>query len=138
MYAYGVFIDVTTSGIIGSVNYVYLINVLVSGLVLLKVAGSICDIVAMYGLGTRSLVYSNHMLEPASFEREAAKYAIQGAMAVNAFRAADTKRSGDGLDIEEIYESPRRGVPQRRRNVCRRKGIGRFRRGQVQIASSHA
>ena len=104
MYAYGVFIDVTTSGIIGSVNYVYLINVLVSGLVLLKVAGSICDIVAMYGLGTRSLVYSNHMLEPASFEREAAKYAIQGAMAVNAFRAADTKRSGDGLDIEEIYE----------------------------------
>ena len=104
MYAYGVFIDVTTSGIIGSVNYVYIINVLVSGLVLLKVAGSICDIVAMYGLGTRSLVYSNHMLEPASFEREAAKYAIQGAMAVNSFRAADTKRSGDGLDIEEIYE----------------------------------
>lgn len=76
MYVYGVFIDVIMSGIIGLVNYVYLINVFVFGFVLLKVAGSICDIVAMYGFGTRLFVYFNYMLEFVSFECEVVKYVI--------------------------------------------------------------
>ena len=103
MYAYGVHIDITTSGMIGSVNYVYLINVLVSGLVMLKLAGTICDLIAMYGLGTRSLIYSNHMLEEANFVKESAKYAVQGMMAVTSFQAADSSGSGN-LDINELYE----------------------------------
>jgi hypothetical protein len=103
MYAYGVHIDITSSGMIGSINYVYLINVLVSGLVMLKLAGTICDLIAMYGLGTRSLIYSNHMLEEANFVKESAKYAVQGMMAVNSFQAADQTGSGN-LDIDELYE----------------------------------
>ena len=103
MYAYGVHIDITTSGMIGSINYVYLMNVLVSGLVMLKLAGTICDLIAMYGLGTRSLIYSNHMLEEANFVKESAKYAVQGMMAVNSFQAADQTGSGN-LDIDELYE----------------------------------
>jgi len=103
MYAYGVHIDITTSGMIGSINYVYLMNVLVSGLVMLKLAGTICDLIAMYGLGTRSLIYSNHMLEEANFVKESAKYAVQGMMAVNSFQAADQSGSGN-LDIDELYE----------------------------------
>lgn len=103
MYAYGVHIDITTSGMIGSINYVYLINVLVSGLVMLKLAGTICDLIAMYGLGTRSLIYSNHMLEEANFVKESAKYAVQGMMAVTSFQAADSSGSGN-LDIDELYE----------------------------------
>lgn len=103
MYAYGVHIDITTSGMIGSINYVYLINVLVSGLVMLKLAGTICDLIAMYGLGTRSLIYSNHMLEEANFVKESAKYAVQGMMAVTSFQAADQSGSGN-LDIDELYE----------------------------------
>ena len=103
MYAYGVHIDITTSGMIGSINYVYLINVLVSGLVMLKLAGTICDLIAMYGLGTRSLIYSNHMLEEANFVKESAKYAVQGMMAVSSFQAADQSGSGN-LDIDELYE----------------------------------
>ena len=103
MYAYGVHIDITSSGMIGSINYVYLMNVLVSGLVMLKLAGTICDLIAMYGLGTRSLIYSNHMLEEANFVKESAKYAVQGMMAVNSFQAADQSGSGN-LDIDELYE----------------------------------
>jgi len=103
MYAYGVHIDITSSGMIGSINYVYLMNVLVSGLVMLKLAGTICDLIAMYGLGTRSLIYSNHMLEEANFVKESAKYAVQGMMAVNSFQAADQTGSGN-LDIDELYE----------------------------------
>lgn len=103
MYAYGVHIDITTSGMIGSINYVYLVNVLVSGLVMLKLAGTICDLIAMYGLGTRSLIYSNHMLEEANFVKESAKYAVQGMMAVTSFQAADQSGSGN-LDIDELYE----------------------------------
>ena len=48
----------------------YIINVIVSGLVLLNVAGTITDLIAQYGLGTRSLIYRSHMIEETNFERE--------------------------------------------------------------------
>jgi len=101
MYRYGVHIDVSSSGMVGRFNYVYFINVLISGLVLLRVAGTICDLIAKYLLGTRSAIYSQYMLEDVSFEREAARYAVQGMMAVDAYHSADTS-GGDGLDINEI------------------------------------
>jgi len=104
MYAYGVFIDVTSSGIIGGLNYVYIINVIVSGLVLLNVAGTITDLIAQYGLGTRSLIYRSHMIEETNFERECAKYAMQGMLAVSSFKAADKSGNNDGLDINELNE----------------------------------
>ena len=104
MYAYGVFIDVTTSGIIGGLNYVYIINVIVSGLVLLNVAGTITDLIAQYGLGTRSLIYRSHMIEETNFERECAKYAVQGMLAVSSFKAADKSGNSDGLDIDELND----------------------------------
>ena len=102
MYHYGVFVDVTTSGVVGALNVVYIINVLVSGLVMLNVAKSICDLLAMYGLGTRSLVYKSHIIEETNFEREAAKYAMQGLLSIPTFKRADTS-GGNGLDIDEIY-----------------------------------
>ena len=104
LYAYGVFIDVTSTGIIGGLNYVYIINVIVSGLVLLNVAGTITDLIAQYGLGTRSLIYRSHMIEETNFERECAKYAVQGMLAVKSFKDADTSGNSDGLDIEEIKD----------------------------------
>lgn len=103
MYHYGVFIDVTTSGVVGVLNVVYIINVLVSGLVMLNVAKSVCDMIAMYGLGTRSLIYKSHIIEETNFEREAAKYAMQGLLAIPTFKRADTS-GGNSLDIDEIYE----------------------------------
>ena len=104
MYAYGVFIDVTSTGIIGGLNYVYIINVIVSGLVLLNVAGTITDLIAQYGLGTRSLIYRSHMIEETNFERECAKYAVQGMLAVSSFKAADKSGNSDGLDIAELND----------------------------------
>ncbi|CAL57726.1 P2X purinoreceptor [Ostreococcus tauri] len=105
MYRYGVFIDVTTSGIVGVLNVVYIINVIVSGLVMLKVANSVCDMVAMYFLGARSLMYKSHMNEELNFEREAAKFAVQGILSMPSFRRGDASGGGkDGLDIDEIYE----------------------------------
>ena len=104
MYAYGVFIDVTSTGIIGGLNYMYIINVIVSGLVLLNVAGTITDLIAQYGLGTRSLIYRSHMIEETNFERECAKYAVQGMLAVSSFKAADKSGNSDGLDIDELND----------------------------------
>ena len=104
MYAYGVFIDVTSTGIIGGLNYVYIINVIVSGLVLLNVAGTITDLIAQYGLGTRSLIYRSHMIEETNFERECAKYAVQGMLAVKSFKDADKSGNNDGLDIDELKD----------------------------------
>ncbi len=104
MYAYGVFIDVTSTGIIGGLNYVYIINVIVSGLVLLNVAGTITDLIAKYGLGTRSLIYRSHMIEETNFERECAKYAVQGMLAVKSFKDADKSGNSDGLDIDELKD----------------------------------
>ena len=103
MYRYGVHIDISTSGIVGSFNYVYFINVVISGLVLLRVAGTICDLIAKYGLGTRSSIYSRHMVEETNFEREAARYAVQGMMAVDSYHQADSSGHG-GLDIDELKE----------------------------------
>ncbi len=104
LYAYGVFIDVTSTGIIGGLNYVYIINVIVSGLVLLNVAGTITDLIAQYGLGTRSLIYRSHMIEETNFERECAKYAVQGMLAVKSFKDADKSGNNDGLDIDELND----------------------------------
>ena len=104
LYAYGVFIDVTSTGIIGGLNYVYIINVIVSGLVLLNVAGTITDLIAQYGLGTRSLIYRSHMIEETNFERECAKYAVQGMLAVKSFKDADKSGNNDGLDIDELKD----------------------------------
>ena len=104
LYAYGVFIDVTSTGIIGGLNYVYIINVIVSGLVLLNVAGTITDLIAQYGLGTRSLIYRSHMIEETNFERECAKYAVQGMLAVKSFKDADKSGNKDGLDIDELKD----------------------------------
>lgn len=103
MYRYGVHIDVTSSGIVGSFNYVYFVNVVISGLVLLRVATKICDLIAKYGLGTRSSIYSAHMIEGVNFEREAARFAVQGMMAVESYQQADTSGHG-GLDIDELKE----------------------------------
>jgi len=103
MYRYGVHIDISTSGIVGSFNYVYFINVVISGLVLLRVAGTICDLIAKYGLGTRSSIYSRHMVEETNFEREAARYAVQGMMAIDSYHQADSSGHG-GLDIDELKE----------------------------------
>ena len=58
-YRYGILIDIQQSGIVGEVNYVFVLLQLTSGLVLLGVASSIVGFVAKFLMGDISPVYKH-------------------------------------------------------------------------------
>ena len=100
-YRYGILIDIQQSGIVGEVNYVFVLLQLTSGLVLLGVASSIVGFVAKFLMGDISPVYKSIIQEEFDPVNEAAQYAAQACVASKVFKEADDDGKGD-LDFEEL------------------------------------
>jgi hypothetical protein len=100
-YRYGILIDIQQSGLVGEVNYVFVLLQLTSGLVLLGVASSIVGFIAKYLMGEVSPVYKSIIQEEFDISKEAAQYAAQACVASKVFKEADESGEGD-LDFEEL------------------------------------
>ena len=100
-YRYGILIDIQQSGIVGEVNYVFVLLQLTSGLVLLGVASSIVGFVAKFLMGDISPIYKSIIQEEFDPVNEAAQYAAQACVASKVFKEADEDGKGD-LDFEEL------------------------------------
>ena len=100
-YRYGILIDIQQSGIVGEVNYVFVLLQLTSGLVLLGVASSIVGFVAKFLMGDISPIYKSIIQEEFDPVNEAAQYAAQACVASKVFKEADDDGKGD-LDFEEL------------------------------------
>ena len=100
-YRYGILIDIQQSGIVGEVNYVFVLLQLTSGLVLLGVASSVVGFVAKFLMGDISPVYKSIIQEEFDPVNEAAQYAAQACVASKVFKEADDDGKGD-LDFEEL------------------------------------
>jgi hypothetical protein len=100
-YRYGILIDIQQSGIVGEVNYVFVLLQLTSGLVLLGVASSIVGFIAKFLMGDISPVYKSIIQEEFDPVNEAAQYAAQACVASKVFKEADEDGKGD-LDFEEL------------------------------------
>ena len=108
-YRYGIKIVIQASGQISAVDFMFLVNSVIQGLVLLNVAVVITQQVAFYLLGDRSKMYKEFGNETAIFEREAARFAIQSIVAGHVFRLVDQDKSG-GLDHQEIFDAIQESV----------------------------
>ena len=108
-YRYGIKVVIQASGVISTVDLMFMINAVIQGLVLLNVAVIITQQVAFYLLGDRSKMYKEFGNETAIFEREAARFAIQSIVAGHVFRLVDADKSG-GLDHAEIYDAIQESV----------------------------
>ena len=100
-YRYGVLIDIQQSGLVGEVNYVFVLLQLTSGLVLLGVASSVVGFVAKYLMKEKSPIYKSIIQEEFDVAKEAAQYAAQACVASKVFKEADESGEGD-LDFEEL------------------------------------
>ena len=100
-YRYGVLIDIQQSGLVGEVNYVFVLLQLTSGLVLLGVASSVVGFIAKYLMGEVSPIYKSIIQEEFDISKEAAQYAAQACVASKVFKEADESGEGD-LDFEEL------------------------------------
>jgi len=100
-YRYGILIDIQQSGLVGEVNYVFVLLQLTSGLVLLGVASSVVGFVAKYLMKEKSPIYKSIIQEEFDVSKEAAQYAAQACVASKVFKEADESGEGD-LDFEEL------------------------------------
>ena len=96
-YRYGIKIVIEANGIISKVDFMFMMNAVIQGMVLLNVAVVLTQQVAFYLLGDRSKMYKEFGNETAIFEREAARFAVQSIVAGYVFQVIDTDKSG-GLD----------------------------------------
>ena len=103
MYVYGLNIDVSATGNVAAFNFQLFVQTIVSGLVFLGVAKTVCDFVAMNLLGVKSKLYKTFIQEEVDLERECARYAIQALVATEFFRKKDEDGSGN-LDLNEVQE----------------------------------
>lgn len=101
MYRYGVLFDIQQSGLVGEIDYVFILIQLTSGLVMLGVASSIVSFVAKFLMGDISNIYKSVIQEEYDVAKEAAKYAAQACVASKSFKEADQDGRGD-LDFEEL------------------------------------
>ena len=101
MYRYGVLFDIQQSGLVGKIDYVFILIQLTSGLVMLGVASSIVSFVAKFLMGDISNIYKSVIQEEYDVAKEAAKYAAQACVASKSFKEADQDGRGD-LDFEEL------------------------------------
>uniref|UniRef100_A0A7S1BZR3 Uncharacterized protein n=1 Tax=Corethron hystrix TaxID=216773 RepID=A0A7S1BZR3_9STRA len=104
MYPRGISIDISTSGIVGSFSFSYLLNQIITGLVLLGTASTICTMVAKYMLGTKSKIYSRMMQEEVNVDRDAAKYALQGMLATKQYRKLEMIDGVEGITLDELHQ----------------------------------
>jgi len=101
MYRYGVLFDIQQSGLVGEIDYVFILIQLTSGLVMLGVASSVVSFVAKFLMGDISNIYKSVIQEEYDVAKEAAKYAAQACVASRSFKEADQDGRGD-LDFEEL------------------------------------
>jgi len=101
MYRYGVLFDIQQSGLVGKIDYVFILIQLTSGLVMLGVASSVVSFVAKFLMGDISTIYKSVIQEEYDVAKEAAKYAAQACVASKSFKEADNDGRGD-LDFEEL------------------------------------
>jgi hypothetical protein len=100
-YRYGILFDIQQTGLIGEIDYLFILMQFTSGIVLLGLATTLVGFIAKFGLGERSELYRGAMLEPFETKRESARYATQACIASKRFKEADTAGSGD-LDFDEL------------------------------------
>jgi hypothetical protein len=100
-YRYGILFDIQQTGLIGEIDYLFILMQFTSGIVLLGLATTLVGFIAKFGLGERSELFRGAMLEPFDIKREAARYATQACVATKRFKEADTAGSGD-LDFDEL------------------------------------
>ena len=98
---YGIYVEVSSAGIIATFNLVYFVNVLVSGLVLFGVSQILCILMATTCFGARSKMYSRMLYERTHFERNIAAYGVQAIIAAQIF-----KNSGktDALTVDDLTD----------------------------------
>ena len=89
-YRYGVYVNVEASGVISEFNYTVLVLAIVQGLVLLKFADIVCQLMAFYLLGNRSRLFYAFGNENVSYRREYARYAAQILVTGKIFNLLDT------------------------------------------------
>ena len=100
-YRYGILFDIQQSGLIGEIDYVFVLLQLTSGLVLLRLASTIVGFIAKFMMGEISHVYKSVIQEEYDIAKEAARYAAQACVAAKTFKQADEDGRGD-LDFEEL------------------------------------
>jgi Ca2+-binding EF-hand superfamily protein len=101
-YKQGVMVNMKSSGTIYTFNIIYLIQALVTGLVLLKVANTIADFVAFNLLpGGQSHVLANKRAEAVSKKSEFAEMGLKAALAAFQFGFFDRDHNGtvEAIDI---------------------------------------
>lgn len=89
-YRYGIYVNVEASGVISEFNYTVLILAVIQGLVLLKFADVVCQLMAFYLLGNRSRLFYAFGNENVSYRREYARYAAQILVTGKIFNLLDT------------------------------------------------
>ena len=100
-YRYGILFDIQQTGLIGEIDYLFILLQFTSGIVLLGLATTLVGFIAKNCLGEKSDLYRGAMLELFDIKREAARYATQACVATKRFKEADTAGSGD-LDFDEL------------------------------------
>ena len=108
-YRYGIKVVIQASGIISTVDLMFMVNTVIQGLVLLNIAVVATQMIAFYALGDRSKMYKEQGNETASFEREAARFAVQSIVAGHVFHLLDEDKSG-ALDQQEVFEAIKRHI----------------------------
>jgi hypothetical protein len=100
-YRYGILFDIQQTGLIGEIDYLFILLQFTSGIVLLGLATTLVGFIAKFGLGEKSELYRGAMLEMFDVQREAARYATQACVATKSFKDADNDGEGD-LDFDEL------------------------------------
>ena len=101
-YKQGVMVNMKSSGTIYTFDFIYLIQTLVTGLVLLKMANTIADLVAFNCLpGGQSLVLANKRAEIVSKKSEFAETGLKAALAAFQFGFFDRDHNGT-VESEDI------------------------------------
>ena len=100
-YRYGILFDIQQTGLVGEMDYLFILMQFTSGIVLLGLATTLVSFIAKFGLGAKSELYKGAILETFDVQREAAKYATQACVATKSFKDADADGRGD-LDFDEL------------------------------------
>jgi hypothetical protein len=100
-YRYGILFDIQQTGLVGEVDYVFILIQLTSGVVMLGIATTLVSFIAKFALGNKSEIYRGVIQEEYEVGREAARYAAQACVATKSFKDADEDGKGD-LDFDEL------------------------------------
>ena len=100
-YRYGILFDIKQTGLVGEIDYVFILIQLTSGVVMLGIATTVVSFFAKFCLGNESEIYRGVIQEEYEVGKEAARYAAQACVATKSFKDADADGKGD-LDFDEL------------------------------------